>query len=502
MMPETHRHFPLMKLSYLEELLYRTNKDTDGQMLVANLLSVHLNLPAPLSHELLHDALYLTLLRHHRLWCRFIEFELRPAAVILEDLLPLIDFKINTLEGVHLMDKQKIVQGALNSRFDEESLGWNLQVFLSEPKSAGALHSYEMHILMTMKHELGDGCSAEQFSYEFVSNLEYQLVEKTPIRLTALIPDMERPIDEVQSIHPLKWNLLFWIFEFCLKLWMGLWLCLQSCRGLFRFQRPYSGMKPPSMLHEETTGFRIIEMDPSLLVRLQRQGGADSFVSVLSTAALGAYTTLLDQYHTPSSWFNFSTIGDVRPFGSQLCLGIYPISIHSYEMLETDLFWTHSTNIRSRVENRRQYLGAFIRTMRWFPLFLSTFFLRQRSVYDKRDSAFSILDQSYRKPTFMFSTVSSMLSSTNSFWTGNRYLFHLTIGNLEGRPIVCVAYPSYKVTEKEIDLFVTSLKLILLRASLNPEISIGLSKNLEMTPKEQLFVEDHLKCLILSSSEQ
>jgi hypothetical protein len=502
MVPEAHGHFPLMKLSYLEELLYRTNLDTEGQMLVANMLSVHLDLPALLSHDLLVDALYLTLLKHHRLWCQFIGFELKPAALRLEDLKPLIDFKINTVDGLHILDKQKIMEEALNSRFDEDSLGWKFQVFLSLPQSTGALHSYDMHVLMTMKHELGDGCSAEQFSYEFVTNLEYQVVEKTPVRLTALIPDMEKPVDETQSIHPLRWNLFLWIFEFLFKICMGFWLCLQSCRGLFRLRRPYSGTKPPSMLHEKTTGFRTIELDPSLLVRLHHNNEKDSLTSILSTAALGAYATLLDQYHIPSSRFTFSTVTDVRPTGSQLGLGIYPISVHGYEMLDQDLFWSHATKIGDQVKNRKRYLGAFIRTMRWIPLILSTFLLGQRSVYDKRDSAFSILDQSQRKPTFMFSTVSSMLSSVNSFWTGNRYLFHLTIGTMEGRPIVGVAYPCYKVTEKEMDQFVASLKLILLRASLDRKTTIGMCRKSSMTPKEQLYVEDHIKGLILATNEQ
>jgi hypothetical protein len=478
-----------MKLGYLQDLMYRVTRDEEGQMIASACVSYTLeNSPIKIERTILQNALYQTLLRHQQLWCMISSSDLKDGAYRLEDLIPKLDFDTSFDD----INPAIVLEDQLNQQFDIGSLGWRLVVhILNTTISNDARHSYKLYFVMTIKHELGDGFSLDSFCDEFIRHLEAMLEigRVRPVRMSALIPNKTVPVEESYSIHPFKWNLLYWILGYIQAVFVGLYMCLGiGSLAWWKRKTCYYGSKPASMLYERNTGFRVVHVDSTVF---SCKDSANLF-SVVTVAALGAYSTLACKFrqHTSNPVFHvsFTTLFNARlRKGVSVESAIYPITWHYYPFFSTKSFQIQVEELKSKVADRYRYIGAYIRTMRWLPTLLSSFFVRQQSVYDKRDISFTILDQ--RQPLvepFRFTTKTWVCSSINSFWTGNRSLFHITIcqGNHTKALTLGIAYAAHQLTEKEVDVFVHALKTYLLRC--NSPFETTLMKDL--TPKEELLL--------------
>jgi hypothetical protein len=469
------------------ELCMNSSTMGNAQLLVAGIVSLQVK-GLDIQEKTLREALYRTMAKNSRLCARFEDEYTVYDGDTLGALMP--KYSVQTIhEPLDVAKQQELLKELLNVRFDGHSLPWQVQ-FLVDSSGDNTVLS----IAITMLHSLTDGYGLVLICKQMVESLHESASEKKLDLSITGIPIPSSPIEEFHEIADWRFvpfRILF-PFVFVWRLMVAIWLLLEIGIGFSFPMKNYSGSLNPnhdfydSALDSKPTGIRLIKLDPeevqALRIRSKEMGG--SVGSLLTVAGLTSYKFLAKMNNKDSTYLSAQISVNTRPLIPDLgktneILGsaVGQIGYEYYAFREKDLFWDHVRKVKRKLQRYLPYLPAYLNIAKRVPVSkVKETFLK--ATPDKPRTQALLLgnmgalekDQLAWAPGF---EVIGIIGSANSYWAGNRALIQMTAATLSQGMTLAIVYPTYMVTESEMDSYCVKLVQILKEVSLQPTVSVG-----------------------------
>ncbi|KAI8898734.1 hypothetical protein BC833DRAFT_657610 [Globomyces pollinis-pini] len=475
----------MASLTNHEQNLHPINNWGLDKRTVHSISTIEVHTESPLTKTTVLDALYRTISKCPQLSSVVDNGKFKPAGTTLADLDLDVEF-IEIIQSLTKFKKEKELKADMNRPLNEY-LGYRFKFFITQPVKGRDKTVVQIHTRISILQSLMDESGLKLLHHCFGKSLEEAIISEKQISLATPLKNLEDGINVKSISSQTLYSTVLLMLQYTWNLVIGFWLLNQFGRNFIIRHFKYSGSKDPSNVDQETVknpnGIRLIELPADRFNTVMVEGKKinGSITSIIAISGLIAYQDLATHQKAKfSDVYNVVLAADSRApdvYKSKEFLRnqTYQLYFYGYKLNQGEEFWKHVLLFETKVQTALKSLLSFIQCYNFIPTFFIKRVMMLQKLNQKRDyqlqindlGTLNIKDEELSNRVYL----TDCIVTSNSFYTGNRSLLQITSLIVKDKLQLMIGYPTYMITEDEIDYFIDSLLNVLDKAVQDPSVT-------------------------------